>query len=191
MPEHFSTASRRLMAFALALVLATGPAWEAFATPGEIHAIKSKTAHLRAGPNANAHVIGGFVHGDRVMEFQRRGQWLKVQQLGRVAPLGWVHGGLLIPEPWPTPEKVQIQPEPEEARPAAPTPTYKARHRNLRWRRLLIRRGRHVRRHDRLVHVKGEKGHHGRKNRRLHRPRPNGQPHGASCGTRRKHGSCL
>ncbi len=84
---------------ALALVLVAGSTGGVIAAPGQIHVVKSAGAALRAAPSTKAEVIGRLVGGDRVMEFEIRGGWLRVQQMGRVAPEGWVPGALVAPEP--------------------------------------------------------------------------------------------
>ena len=88
---------------ALALVLVAGPTGIVHATPGQIHLVKSDVAKLRAEPSKESKVIDRLAKGDRVMEFKRQGRWLQVQQMGKVAPEGWMHTELVRPEPAPAP----------------------------------------------------------------------------------------
>lgn len=90
--------ARRAGAVALALaagLLAAGPAR---ATPGQIHLVDRAAVNLRAGPGTETEIIGRLRRGDRVMEFERRGDWVRVRPMGRVGREGWVHGELLAPE---------------------------------------------------------------------------------------------
>ncbi|MCZ6449091.1 MAG: SH3 domain-containing protein [Alphaproteobacteria bacterium] len=102
---------------ALALVLVAGATGGVFAAPGQIHVVKSAGAALRAAPSTKAEVIGRLVGGDRVMEFEIRGGWLRVQQMGRVAPEGWVSAVLVEPEPRLPVVKAPPQPEYAPRRP--------------------------------------------------------------------------
>ena len=104
---------------ALALVLVAGATGGVFAAPGQIHVVKSAGAALRAAPSTKAEVIGRLVGGDRVMEFEIRGGWLRVQQMGRVAPEGWVSAVLVAPEPRLPVVKAPPQPEYAPRRPVS------------------------------------------------------------------------
>ncbi|MDX1485824.1 MAG: SH3 domain-containing protein [Alphaproteobacteria bacterium] len=88
-----------LFPVALAAVFAVVPGGPVPATNGQIHVVKAAVANLRAAPNTKARIIARLRRGDRVMEFGRKGQWLKVQQMGTVGPEGWLFGSLLEPEP--------------------------------------------------------------------------------------------
>ena len=137
---------------ALALVLVAGSTGGVIAAPGQIHVVKSAGAALRAEPSTKAKVIGRLVGGDRVMEFEIRGGWLRVQQMGRVAPEGWVPGALVAPEP--RLPVVEAPPRPEYA-PRRPVRWryaddyyvvfHKVRRRSLRRHKRRIRRAKMVR----------------------------------------------
>ncbi|TDI63739.1 MAG: SH3 domain-containing protein [Alphaproteobacteria bacterium] len=189
---------------ALALVLVAGPAGRVFATPGQIHVVDHATVNLRAGPSTKARVIGRLKRGDRVMEFERRGRWLRVQQMGKLAPEGWVHGALVVPEPRPTAARSQPRPEPEDPAPPPATRsaaagdgsvlTHRVRRRGLARHGRLIRVGRAARPQWRTHHafrIDRGRARHDRQVRRLGRHRRDGQPHdGAPCGGRRHARSC-
>ena len=107
---------------ALALAMLTGLLWAAAsapvsATPGEIHVVKVAVANLRAGPGTGTKVIERLRRGHRVMEFERRGDWLRVQRMGTVGREGWLHGALVGPEPAPD----QPAPAPPPAAQGVPT----------------------------------------------------------------------
>ena len=188
---------------ALALVLVAGPTGGVFAAPGQIHVVKSAGAALRAAPSTKAEVIGRLVGGDRVMEFEIRGGWLRVQQMGRVAPEGWVHGALVEPEP--RLPVVKAPPRPESEDPTRPPPrratapgdgfvvTHRARRRSLARHIRLIRVGwvRHWRRPHHAFRVHRGRIHRDHQKRLRPRFRRNERPHGAACGQRRHPGSCL
>ncbi len=138
---------------ALALVLVAGSTGGVIAAPGQIHVVKSAGAALRDAPSTKAKVIGRLVGGDRVMEFEIRGGWLRVQQMGRVAPEGWVPGALVAPEPR---LPVVEAPRPESEDPTRPPVSWRAaddyyvvfhkvRRRSLRRHKRRIRRAKMVR----------------------------------------------
>ncbi len=100
---------------ALPLAMLTGLLWAAAsapvsATPGEIHVVKAAVANLRAGPGTGTKVIERLTRGHRVMEFERRGDWLRVQRMGTVGREGWLHGALVGPEP--APDQPALAPPP-------------------------------------------------------------------------------
>jgi hypothetical protein len=113
MPNFRFAILKRLAPAALALALVVGPAGGVHATPGQIHVVESAVVSLRAGPSTKAQVIGRLARGDRVMEFELRGRWLRVQQMGTVAPEGWVHAALVAHEV--LPPAAQAEPQPEYA----------------------------------------------------------------------------
>ena len=173
MPRCRFAILKRLAPAALALALVAGPAGGVHATPGQIHVVESAVANLRAGPSTKAQVIGRLARGDRVMEFELRGRWLRVQQMGTVAPEGWVHAALVAHEVLPPPAQAQPQPEYAPRRP-------------VRWRyeddyyvvyprfhRRQLRRHRSLRRHKILRRHRSFRRHKGRT--RVFR-------HGAACG---------
>ncbi len=107
---------------ALPLAMLTGLLWAAAAapvsaTPGEIHVVKAAVANLRAGPGTGTKVIERLTRGQRVMEFERRGDWLRVQRMGTVGREGWLHGALIGQEPAPD----QPAPAPPPVAERAPT----------------------------------------------------------------------
>ncbi len=117
MPRCRFAILKRLAPAALALALVAGPAGGVHAAPGQIHVVESAVANLRAGPSTKAQVIRRLARGDRVMEFELRGRWLRVQQMGTVAPEGWVHAALVAHEVLPPPAQAQPQPEYAPRRP--------------------------------------------------------------------------
>ena len=114
MPQCKRPAFSVLLAACCAVILSW--AAPAHATPGQIHEVQRPEVNLRAGPDTGAKVIGKLERGARVMEFARKGRWVRVKQMGRVGPEGWVHGALIAPEKLPEP------PEPEAPAPPADEP---------------------------------------------------------------------
>ncbi len=79
---------------ALALALTALGAGAAPATPGDILFVEAEEASLRAAPEAAAPVILRLEAGRRLIEFERRGAWIRVGVFGTVGQVGWVHRDL-------------------------------------------------------------------------------------------------
>jgi hypothetical protein len=79
-------------ALALSLVLAPGAlgAGAARATPGDILYVDADGAVLHAAPEAAAPVVLWLEAGRKLIEFERRGGWLRVGVFGAVGKAGWV-----------------------------------------------------------------------------------------------------
>ncbi len=79
---------------ALALALTGLGAGAAPASPGDILLVESGEASLRAAPEATAPVILRLETGRRLIEFERRGAWIRVGVFGAVGKVGWVRQDL-------------------------------------------------------------------------------------------------
>ncbi len=111
---------------ALALALTALGAGAASATPGDILFVEADQASLRAAPEAAAPVILRLKAGRRLLEFERRGAWIRVGVFGAVGKVGWVRRDLAAGR---EPESVgldllEVRRGPGAARPdPAPLPT--------------------------------------------------------------------
>ena len=111
-------AAALVVALLAAALLAAGPA---AATPGETLIVKRDGAAMRAEPDRDAELVARLRQGDRVMEFERRGAWVRAMLFGAVGKEGWIHGGLLAPEPPPpAAEPPPPAPAPEQGGAAEP-----------------------------------------------------------------------
>ena len=79
---------------ALALALTVLGASPASATPGDILFVEADEASLRAAPEASAPVILRLEAGRKLIEFERRGAWIRVGVFGAVGKTGWVRRDL-------------------------------------------------------------------------------------------------
>ncbi len=77
----------KIVAFAvLGLVVATN----AYAGPGKRYHVRMDGTKVYEAPSATAPVIMQLNQGDRVLEWRRQGQWVKVSRIGAVGKDGWV-----------------------------------------------------------------------------------------------------
>lgn len=109
MPRSLAFIVSTLPAVGLALVLGLTAATPARATPGQIYELKRPVVNLRAGPSRKAKVVSRVRKGGRLMEFARQRGWIKVREMGKLGPEGWVLATLVVPEsvsapPAPPPE---------------------------------------------------------------------------------------
>ena len=86
--------ARAWRAAAVVLVLTALGAGAALATPGDILFVEAEAAPLRAAPEATAPVILRLEAGRRLIEFERRGAWVRVGVFGAVGKAGWVRQNL-------------------------------------------------------------------------------------------------
>ena len=85
---------RRFATAALALALTALGAESAIATPGDILFVEADEAFLRVAPEAAAPVILRLKAGRKLIEFERRGAWIRVGVFGAVGKIGWVRKDL-------------------------------------------------------------------------------------------------
>lgn len=104
----------------IALVLGTAAAGPASATPGQIYEISRPVVNLRAGPSTDTKVIDRLRKGARLMEFDRKEGWIKVREMGKLGPEGWVLGRLVAPEELPPPAGPFPEPQSSDAAPSSP-----------------------------------------------------------------------
>ncbi len=62
---------------------------------GETLYIQTDTAAVRTAPSEDAEVLLSLSKGDKVIEFRRQGNWVKVAIFGRIGKEGWVRDALL------------------------------------------------------------------------------------------------
>jgi hypothetical protein len=106
--------SARIVLMLALLLLLLGLAWRpAQASPGEEFAVKSAGVALRAEPTETAEVVMTLTPANRLVEFERRGGWVRVGVFRQVGAFGWVAAADLVPMPRaPTPAP-QPAPTPE------------------------------------------------------------------------------
>jgi hypothetical protein len=88
MIERWTIATAALALFLTALGAGIAPA-----TPGDILLVEADEAFLRAAPQANAREILRLRAGHRLIEFERRGAWIRVGVFDAVGKVGWVRQG--------------------------------------------------------------------------------------------------
>lgn len=71
----------------------------ALATPGDVFYVAAGGAELRASPEAAAPVVLSLDPGRKLIEFERRGVWLRVGIFGAVGREAWIHGSRIAPRP--------------------------------------------------------------------------------------------
>ncbi len=76
-----------------------GAAPRASATPGDVFYVEPGGAELRAAPEAAAPVVLRLDGGRKLIEFERRGVWLRVGIFGAVGREAWIHGARIAPRP--------------------------------------------------------------------------------------------
>lgn len=96
-----------MLAFALAFLLTE--VRPLGATPGEEFTVKAAGVALRAQPRETANAVLTLTPQHRLVEFERRGDWVRVGVFREVGAFGWVPAEDLVPLPRPVPK-------------AAPTP---------------------------------------------------------------------
>ena len=69
------------------------------ASPGQIHFLRGESAALHGQPSPDSPVLRRLSKGDRLIEFQRRGTWIKVGVFGAVGLEGWLPRDSLAPGP--------------------------------------------------------------------------------------------
>jgi hypothetical protein len=110
--------------FCLAPVLAALVAVPALATPGDVHYVEARGAELRAAPEPGAPVVARLAGGHKLIEFERRGAWLRVGVFGAIGQVAWVRADRITRRPV-EPSGVRL-PEvirgPGAALPTAPAP---------------------------------------------------------------------
>lgn len=65
---------------------------------GSVAEVKVSRANLRNGPSTDDRIVAVLEQGDSVVEFLRRGDWVKVGVGDDGARIGWIHSRLIGPE---------------------------------------------------------------------------------------------
>ena len=86
-----------VVSLVLLAVLCAAP--RALATPGDVFYVEAGGAELRAAPEAAAPVVLRLDAGRKLIEFERRGVWLRVGIFGAVGREAWIHGSRVAPRP--------------------------------------------------------------------------------------------
>lgn len=107
-----------LAAMALLLVLAVAQVPSSLASPGEEFTVRESGIALRAQPSKTAESLLTLTPADRLVEFERRGGWVRVGVFRQVGGFGWVQADDLVPLPRPAPPPQPTpQPTPRAAAP--------------------------------------------------------------------------
>ncbi len=69
------------------------------ASPGQIYFLRGESAALHGQPSPESPVLRRLSEGDRLIEFQRRGTWIKVGVFGAIGLEGWLPRDSLVPRP--------------------------------------------------------------------------------------------
>jgi hypothetical protein len=107
----------------LALLAMLCAAPRALATPGDVFYVEAGGAELRAAPEAAAPVVLRLDPGRKLIEFERRGVWLRVGIFGAVGREAWIHGSRVAPRP---PDRRAPSPPALARGPGAAVPTVPA-----------------------------------------------------------------
>ncbi|MEM7221566.1 MAG: SH3 domain-containing protein [Pseudomonadota bacterium] len=112
----------RAVLFAIAILIAS-PAGLG-ASPGQVHPVPAEGLALRSAPDESAPILRQLEAGQRLLEYERRGPWMRVGVFGGVSQEGWVPDAFLaaLPED-PAPEE-EIAPVVEEAEELLAEPRY-------------------------------------------------------------------
>ena len=89
-----STNVPALVATAFCL-LSSSPAW----TSGREFYIAVETVEVRSAPALDARVVAELKRGDKVVEFARRGDWIKIGVYRAVGKEGWIQGTAVVAIP--------------------------------------------------------------------------------------------
>ncbi len=81
------------------LVFWVAVALPAHATPGQILYVQPEIINARQAPSTSARVVMRLERGHKLMEFERRGTWVRVLISGTLGNQGWVHGALVATRP--------------------------------------------------------------------------------------------
>ncbi len=71
----------------------------AFATPGDVLAVDIEQADLHTAPDPTAPVLLRATRGLRLIEFERRGGWVRVRVFGRLGKDAWIRESLVSRKP--------------------------------------------------------------------------------------------
>ena len=80
-------------------VLVALAASAALATPGDVLYVEARGAELRAAPESAAPVVARLAGGHKLIEFERRGAWLRVGVFGAIGQVGWVREDRIVGRP--------------------------------------------------------------------------------------------
>ncbi len=68
------------------------------ASPGDTLYVQSKSVNVYEAPSANAPVVMQVIRGQKLKEFRRQGEWVKVIIYGEVGKEGWIEGSFVGPK---------------------------------------------------------------------------------------------
>jgi hypothetical protein len=68
------------------------------ASPGDTLYVQSQSAHIYEAPSANTPVVMQVNQGQKLKEFRRQGEWVKVIIYGEVGKEGWIEGSFVGPK---------------------------------------------------------------------------------------------
>jgi hypothetical protein len=97
------------------------------ASPGDTLYVQSKSVNVYDAPSANAPVVMQLNQGQKLKEFRRQGEWVKVIIYGEVGKEGWVEESLIGPKPLADTTTENQIPEEPISRGAIETPKPKAK----------------------------------------------------------------
>lgn len=105
--------ARTALALALLLALLGTEVRPLQASPGEEYRVKAAGVALRAQPRESANPVLTLTPEHRLVEFERRGDWVRVGVFREVGGFGWVEADQLVPLPRPVaPAPAPPSPEP-------------------------------------------------------------------------------
>ncbi len=79
-----------------------------YATPGARHIVQGNNTNIYKAPSNNAPIVMQLNQGDRVIEWQRQGSWVKISQMGVFGSEGWVESSRIALEP-PIKKPIEIE----------------------------------------------------------------------------------
>jgi len=69
-----------------------------FAAPGDILYIRGDVVNMRQGPSTKHRIVRQLPAGHKLVEIQRKGEWINVDTDGTGGHSGWVHASLVGPQ---------------------------------------------------------------------------------------------
>jgi hypothetical protein len=109
-----------LLAPALMLVILLAEVRPLLASPGAEFTVSGSGVALRAQPRETANALLTLTPEHLLVEFERRGDWVRVGVYREVGAFGWVPADQLVPVPRPSPAAVTPEPLPPIPEPDIP-----------------------------------------------------------------------
>lgn len=81
------------------LVLGTLVSSQVLAAAEDILYVHGNSVNMRGGPSTSNNVVLKFQDGHKLIEIQRKGEWVEIRPYGTSGTSGWIHSSLVRAEP--------------------------------------------------------------------------------------------